>query len=99
LRPRVTVFPYTTLFRSDVDAGSARWPQRGEQIARARSDLQDVGAVGHDEANEPLEVAIVRGVLRPPPIALVGEPVVLRDAAFTRSEEHTSELQSRSDLV
>src|SRR2546428_2915175 len=58
--PRSTLFPYTTLFRSDGGVGGhAPVAAGGEGAARA-----DLGGVGD-----------------------------------TRSEEHTSELQSRSDLV
>src|SRR3712207_7584757 len=65
--PRSTLFPYTTLFRSDGDAGSgARQPdQRGE---------------------------LPEGPSR------VRRPVVQRHQ-WPRSEEHTSELQSRQYLV
>src|SRR5438034_6155042 len=59
--PRSTLFPYTTLFRSD------------RQIA------QEIG--------ERVEVVVVARVC------------ALRQRADTRSEEHTSELQSHSDLV
>src|SRR5438105_5379305 len=63
--PRSTLFPYTTLFRSETDV-----------MYRARR----------------LHVAIVFERLAPTmrPLAL---------ALVLRSEEHTSELQSRVDLV
>src|SRR2546421_6136752 len=68
--PRSTLFPYTTLFRSDM----AHLPDRGlDEMPRSTQHLG------------------------------VGEPVqqLELDAARVehRSEEHTSELQSRSDLV
>src|SRR2546429_7352946 len=64
--PRSTLFPYTTLFRSD--------------------------AVG-DHAQEQGLVQAVRGLRRQPgQVAAIGKP-------RTRSEEHTSELQSRLHLV
>src|SRR5204863_3504469 len=65
--PRSTLFPYTTLFRSAVASGLARWQQ-------------------------------VQVVLDPVLIASSGEPL-LADEDHLRSEEHTSELQSRRDLV
>src|SRR2546422_4771990 len=71
--PRSTLFPYTTLFRSDG---------RSHLLARQRRDLLDLVA-----ARRPLLLA--RGV------ALDRRP--RRDDA--RSEEHTSELQSRLHLV
>src|SRR3989442_11602604 len=59
--PRSTLFPYTTLFRSQRDADTGRQPC----VRDRRSDVLD----------HPLDV----------------EPL--------RSEEHTSELQSRPHLV
>src|SRR5688572_31462836 len=61
--PRSTLFPYTTLFRSDCEAGSICL--QGVCLAECRGD-RDCGAGG-----------------------------VCKD----RSEEHTSELQSQSNLV
>src|SRR5690349_22121283 len=66
--PRSTLFPYTTLFRSD-------------------------------------RIADRRGLMLPIRIALAGSVAVsiafaaAESAAAVRSEEHTSELQSRRDLV
>src|SRR5438034_4686706 len=57
--PRSTLFPYTTLFRSDPQA---------------------TGTAVHDRA-DPLQI---------------GVPAAVR---LVRSEEHTSELQSHSELV
>src|SRR3712207_8035622 len=78
--PRSTLFPYTTLFRSQ---------QVGVVEAR------DVGAVEGDlSAERPLEVAGGHlDVLADP--QQVGE----LQAQQARSEEHTSELQSRQYLV
>src|SRR2546422_6715122 len=64
--PRSTLFPYTTLFRSAVDAGPPG------PVARTRDDHR-------------------RGV------AGAGAPPRWR--RLQRSEEHTSELQSRLHLV
>src|SRR5438034_8656888 len=83
--PRSTLFPYTTLFRSD------RVPldrlQRGQQAAADRPALG--GQVArHDQAGP----AALDDLLEDLPELLgVARPV--------RSEEHTSELQSHSDLV
>src|SRR5947209_14337438 len=81
--PRSTLFPYTTLFRSGL-------VEDGDGQHRARLD-----AAVHDQAN-----AVGRDVLDPRRAELVGE----RRGEFTgglrgRSEEHTSELQSRQYLV
>src|SRR3546814_18587783 len=89
-----TLFPYTTLFRSDLDAGSER-----ELVTRDRGP--------DDLADQPrLDAVLGQGALeQPAPVADRG----LVDLAATRpleqrhgrqlpdhrrSEEHTSELQS-----
>src|SRR5688572_32050493 len=64
-QPRSTLFPYTTLFRSDVHAEHTD--------VRVVALALEVRVVGHAE----LQVALV----------------------VERSEEHTSELQSQSNLV
>src|SRR2546429_3709500 len=70
--PRSTLFPYTTLFRSDL-FGSA-------------------SAVGESQNHELLPVLALE--LHP----AVGPPGYIR-CIRPRSEEHTSELQSRLHLV
>src|SRR2546428_2059155 len=73
--PRSTLFPYTTLFRSNGKPNSIS-----------------------DQPNNPAVLVTIRGK---------GVPVVAPETKNphgtgempTRSEEHTSELQSRSDLV
>src|SRR3712207_8057184 len=68
--PRSTLFPYTTLFRSHLDAGD------------------EVGLdADHQVRLEPHALASLEAVLAIVP------------AQETRSEEHTSELQSRQYLV
>src|SRR3712207_7570296 len=69
--PRSTLFPYTTLFRSDV-IGSGQ-----VQAGAARFERQD-----EDTRPAPRLEAPDQGI-----------------ALFRRSEEHTSELQSRQYLV
>src|SRR3712207_7127133 len=72
--PRSTLFPYTTLFRSDVHG--------------CRAELEDLlGRLGYelsrDGEGRPVDAVHPDG----------------RRAVFVRSEEHTSELQSRQYLV
>src|SRR3712207_6854045 len=85
--PRSTLFPYTTLFRSPDAA------QDGQQ-ARAPGGGHPRGALGGDRAR-PVERQAGDHQLpqdRPP-----AAPGAARPRA--RSEEHTSELQSRQYLV
>src|SRR3989442_7258982 len=74
--PRSTLFPYTTLFRSQTvrpeGHHSVRWPQLG--VRSGRADGRSEAARARD--------ADPRDLLR-----------------HARSEEHTSELQSRPHLV
>src|SRR3712207_6919571 len=85
--PRSTLFPYTTLFRSDaiideIVAGAAREVEREVDRRRAieqavaiaeRGDVVVIAGKGHEQGQE--------------------------FADGRRSEEHTSELQSRQYLV
>src|SRR2546430_9297223 len=68
--PRSTLFPYTTLFRSN------------------RCPYQDV-----DQSPKPVGIAIRKQACR----RLIRGPET--SAGTLRSEEHTSELQSQSNLV
>src|SRR3712207_8711472 len=85
--PRSTLFPYTTLFRSDLrDAPSL-------QIARSLASL-GARVVGYDP------VAGKAAARRLPSLKVVFDPYeALRGSHAARSEEHTSELQSRQYLV
>src|SRR3712207_7029548 len=76
--PRSTLFPYTTLFRSQAHRGRRRAaaPARGAPAARAAARRAPRGRGG-----------------RPP------DGVPCAHPAVPRSEEHTSELQSRQYLV
>src|SRR2546430_4200596 len=92
--PRSTLFPYTTLFRSVLEAQLL-----GEELftlpARHRNRRRD----GRPEHHEPggLDLDVSGRELR---VLHVRRPRC--DVAFDldyRSEEHTSELQSQSNLV
>src|SRR5690349_22301322 len=87
--PRPTLFPYTTLFRSLAGAeGGGRGSGVREDEPLDAVDLHHLAAgsaIGRLLAGE------VVGVLDEDRLA-AGDP-------FLRSEEHTSELQSRRDLV
>src|SRR5690349_23307582 len=82
--PRPTLFPYTTLFRSNM--GRDEDPKPGEMANRAWPAPFDTDA----EARAGLAYQLVEGA------ALLSN---VDWQAKGRSEEHTSELQSRRDLV
>src|SRR2546430_3107021 len=81
--PRSTLFPYTTLFRSHRHASPAVAGQRRHPVEHQ----ERAAAVGLYRESEPLPGACGR------------VPRKLLGGARTRSEEHTSELQSQSNLV
>src|SRR3712207_8866393 len=72
--PRSTLFPYTTLFRSDVGVTTGRLGARARRIDAVQGSVAEGG--------QPFEKAAVRAT-----------------DVDDRSEEHTSELQSRQYLV
>src|SRR3989475_5876297 len=82
--PRSTLFPYTTLFRS------------GELVDRA-SRHREI-AVGNREVGAEVG-AIERGLQRHQGVQVLGNLPQQEVAVAARSEEHTSELQSQSNLV
>src|SRR2546430_12676528 len=82
--PRSTLFPYTTLFRSEA--------------AQQRPRL--VTNDGHDCSPVGIGMLVNKSALlaRLPRMCGSG-PELSRAGKFRRSEEHTSELQSQSNLV
>src|SRR2546427_5557676 len=81
--PRSTLFPYTTLFRSE-----SAWPYGIEQIGSlARRKGQRLAMFSGDLQEDPHLLA--RSTL----------PAAACRQLWQRSEEHTSELQSQSNLV
>src|SRR5690606_41917819 len=89
--PRPTLFPYTTLFRSLRLARARRRPRRRRRpqrlpallVRRPRLGQRDRPASGSGRLQRDLPDRRLAGLRRPGP----------------RSEEHTSELQSRENLV
>src|SRR3712207_8068089 len=71
--PRSTLFPYTTLFRSDLRHHALHPARRGDDVLR-RGDVHGLADPRRRRQGE-------------------------ADGAAQRSEEHTSELQSRQYLV
>src|SRR3712207_8088293 len=75
--PRSTLFPYTTLFRSQASLN--------EKLKEEKTEL---GAILHNVPIRDLKKAIS-----------INDRHRFIEALFRRSEEHTSELQSRQYLV
>src|SRR2546430_13351471 len=105
--PRSTLFPYTTLFRSVLVEGDDLAIEHGALDGQRRQRLDDLGiARGEVLAAAAVELHALAGALgqdahavvldlEQPPAA--GEGLI--DERRQRSEEHTSELQSQSNLV
>src|SRR5256886_9271333 len=89
--PRSTLFPYTTLFRSapGARARDGARERRHRAFTQGGSDPGDVEPVGPGEHRGPVDAVRVEARER-------GARAVVDHA---RSEEHTSELQSQSNLV
>src|SRR3712207_7308140 len=82
--PRSTLFPYTTLFRSAV--------------VLVVPALDAIGRVAHEAKRfDAIGAGITRAFVRD--VGLRVREVFMGPAALDRSEEHTSELQSRQYLV
>src|SRR3712207_8322547 len=84
--PRSTLFPYTTLFRSDEPiSGDERV---GRRRGATRATYAKLAVLGSSDGKQ-----------RPPEGTAVRLPHAREVTALLRSEEHTSELQSRQYLV
>src|SRR3712207_7101578 len=81
--PRSTLFPYTTLFRSRLDHAHQVQKQALPSCAVRSEDSESSWGQGSDEQGA----------------QAWGAPGVLVTFLDLRSEEHTSELQSRQYLV
>src|SRR5688572_31370960 len=91
--PRSTLFPYTTLFRSDVFA-----PGLALGHAIGRLGCFAAGCCWGSECDLPWAVTF----RNPDANELTGVPLGIPlhpSQLYERSEEHTSELQSQSNLV
>src|SRR2546429_5051937 len=82
--PRSTLFPYTTLFRSNIAPGGV---DSGSTIASGGMEVVFVGGVAIDPG-------VLGGGL-----VIVSSGGTLEMLHVGRSEEHTYELQSRLHLV
>src|SRR3712207_7974443 len=82
--PRSTLFPYTTLFRSPVEDADQAVAVEADVVGRDVVVADQVRAGRSLEPPRPRICEAARGLVEP---------------ASPRSEEHTSELQSRQYLV
>src|SRR3989441_10964494 len=94
--PRSTLFPYTTLFRSLLVGKSV--PVRELQPGPYLLSVQVSDPVTGHTAGSTLPFKIAGSVL-PPPNLLNPAGLSKLGGGKTRSEEHTSELQSLAYLV
>src|SRR5438270_86704 len=92
--PRSTLFPYTTLFRSRAAEGGALPGATRHQLERPGLDLGAGRSHADDDALAPAAVTAFQSGAHQLDVADAFEGVVA-----ARSEEHTSELQSQSNLV
>src|SRR5690606_41464575 len=83
--PRSTLFPYTTLFRSEILVVQGILPKEDGTIVKQ----PDIPERRPDFVSKPSPVTSSAQVVTP----------VKTTSSATRSEEHTSELQSRENLV
>src|SRR5690606_39673629 len=92
--PAPPLLPYTTLFRSGADSTGQRVLRHSRGRARAAAAGAS-RAAGHGRV--PLRVPYAP--LRSGVFAALRLPLVRGERVPLRSEEHTSELQSRENLV
>src|SRR5260221_4898596 len=90
--PRSTLFPYTTLFRPPLVVRALRRPR----AIGGEHRFHVVAGGGADELAADLGQQLADRLRVLAPQRLAGED---HRAGVDRSEEHTSELQSHSDLV
>src|SRR3712207_7365697 len=94
--PRSTLFPYTTLFRSEMGGDAKKFYEDGIKLSFEQYGVdgaQEYMAQGADALpgtityKDPANINIFNGAIKLIPVK------------WDRSEEHTSELQSRQYLV
>src|SRR2546430_12240118 len=90
--PRSTLFPYPTLFRSDGE--QRRRPEPAEQEPRHATDTHPPQQ-GQPQCPDDTQLEPLLGIDQ---LAVQEEHLEEGDRQL-RSEEHTSELQSQSNLV
>src|SRR3712207_9022400 len=86
--PRSTLFPYTTLSRSARLRGVRNLGYAHELAERLKADLKH--PMRRLSRGNKQKIGLIQAMFHKPPLLILDEP---------RSEEHTSELQSRQYLV
>src|SRR5947209_14333719 len=86
--PGSTLFPYTTLFRSTTPTMTRTIDSTAAKIGRSMKTWEIMGVCA--------SVSLEEGSVMPPRVA---QTVAVTFSFWFRSEEHTSELQSRQYLV
>src|SRR3712207_9212044 len=94
--PRSTLFPYTTLFRSHPVVAALR-AQRMSELERASVAAESLQSHLMAAAQTPMDTDLRVIVGRE--AILTARQEICNSAKKERSEEHTSELQSRQYLV
>src|SRR5439155_8009353 len=89
-RPRSTLFPYTTLFRSRVSSDEEGYPEKSS----AHCAVKRVINCGKESCSAGLFMTAPQLDQR-----ALDDMITFLMKAVSRSEEHTSELQSRGHLV
>src|SRR5439155_7598627 len=95
--PLSTLFPYTTLFRSDIVGQGAQAESVRARLRQAAKHSLPVLIQGETGTGKELAANALHNLSK-----RAGRPFVWVNCASipeTRSEEHTSELQSRGHLV
>src|SRR3712207_8182942 len=85
--PRSTLFPYTTLFRSVCGSSNCLFVGSITKAVKGMTDTSKAPPISHLESD--LSIQATNALKKP----------VLARETCVRSEEHTSELQSRQYLV
>src|SRR5690606_41592081 len=98
LTPYATLFPYTTLFRSYTQPISEHWQSKFASLLNRLPLRKPVKLLESSVVKVPMVIGFFKPVILMPVGAVNGlsEKEV---EAILRSEEHTSELQSRENLV
>src|SRR5206468_8675465 len=95
--PTPTLFPYTTLFRSWVEPVTVTATRAPLDVFSSPLPTE---ALSEDRLRRAQSVSLAHALAELPGInALSTGQQIERHTLGARSEEHTSELQSRSDLV